>query len=1180
MGIFDENKNLIEITQDDMHDAIYSSAKLDEDIKKRAFANVLGARLGIKFLKSIGINANNFESLYTIPAILKDMDISDVCVDNIRVDVRIVADENHLCVPKAHYEYDVTPDIYIFMKLSEDLSTAEFIGAIAPDEVNKSVENRDYYFISNGDLYNENSLKTAISKGKPKSNVQIAENEVIKAESMLVNFIDGDIMNHEKHYVYDVLKQSPELQNMFREFEKFENISTDLAHTDEILNDSVLDVLGAQQIYNEDLSEGEFASDVNLDELADETVADFVEDFIDDNKEENMLEDENDVIEGEFKELPDDDTTPVEEPGKLEELPTDEDLASFETTNNFENLDETTADDSFDFSEFTSNDETQQEESKGFEGFEGLGSNNSSEISFDDITKELSAPEISLDNIDVSSPDIMSDSQPQDTISLDRIQNLDDLDSQDETLDLSDFESIDSTTTEEPANLELDESTDLTLEPLEEIQPLEELTPEQNVQADNTFDEVDEVHVEDLSTVEEIEEEQPIEEQPTQMENLPSEEMNLSAEENFERIEAFEENPIDLTLPELGTDFGFEDLEDDTTSEENEPNDTQAQEDTTTTLDDIAQNVNFENIETDGIEVPELPQLEEIQPLEPLEDLSLDDTVQPVQLEENSSHEEPQEQEQEQQLDEHTEASAEKTDDEEDFSGLEEFTMDMASEVERQNPNLLKPQGPVNNYDASQGFGTQFDDFNPSNGFNPAPEFAEENLQQNSSNNDTEQQNDVPQNGGFEGFEGFENLDTSSQGDNSGSSEYENINLDDLDNFDDDETSNQDLAQSNDNQHIDNLNNELDNLINDSDYDFSELNLDDIDLNDPEIQNIDIELNNLENLDNLSSLDNIPAVDEQPQQYNETPVQNQEDFQNQYMQEQMGIPADNQQNYTPDFNANDQNTIETLYEDNTANTVPGDVMNQSFNQNQVNYTKSPKKQTKKKTSPLLGILLIVLVCAFAYTKKDMIIEKINENKGVTVSQDQNMPIEGETQEDKQDAELLNEAPNENSGENAEEVKQGIGAIPGEAGGPQDVASMNASLNQKGSMASQTPQSFNKTPEPLATSNVKRLYWEVPQELTYNASIVNFLKTAGKTIKFSMQSDLLNSTELPYSNKMIVNVVIKKDGSVDSITSTVSSGSKQIDSIVLQNVKAALKYVKAPTSEFKNDSYDFSLIINF
>lgn len=1169
MGIFDENNNLIEISKDDMHDAMYSSAKLDEDIQKRAFANVLGARLGIKFLKTLNINADNFNSLYTIPAVLKDMDISDICIDNIRADIRIVADENHLCIPKAHYEYNITPDIYIFMKLSDDLSTASFIGAIAPDEVNKSVENRDYYFINNGDLYNENSLKTALSKGKPKSNVQIAENEVIKAESMLVNFIDGDIMNHEKHFVYEVLKQSPELQNMFREFEKFENISTDLAHTEEILSDSVLDVLGAQQIYNEDLSEGEFASDVNLDALADETVADFVEDFVEYNKEEDMLENEN-IIEGEFKELPDD--APVEEPGELEELPTDEDLASLETTNNFENIEELNPNDSFDFSEFSENEDTPQEENKGFEGFEGLDTNNSSNISFDDITSELATPELSLEDIDVSSPDALNLS-PDETIDLDRIQNLDDLASQEETLDLSDFESLDSSNSTTNETFELNETADLTLEPLEELQPVEELPQVQNTDSDlqqdftqaeepvsednmQSFEDFSEISVEDLTP-----QETTSAEPESLMDSVQNEGMQLSAEENFEAIEA-SEKPIDLTLPELGTDFGFGDLEDD--EETSEPQEVQTdepvQEDTTPTLDDIAQNVNFENVETNGFEIPELPELEEIQPVE---DLSM--------TEQEPQNEQPQEQ---QPQEEHVEAD--KTEDEEDFSGLEEFTMDMASEVERQNPNLLKPQGPVGNYDASQGFGTQFDNFNPTSGFNPAPEFVEENMQPH--NEDVAQhQEELPENGGFQGFEGFENLDTSVQ-DNQASSELENINLDDLDNFDDDDDetfASSEPTQTTENQSIDNINNELDNLINNDDYDFSELNLDDIDLNDPEIQNIDIELSNL---DDLSSLDNIPAIDEQTPN-NEIPVQNQEDFQNQYMQEQMGIPAGNPQEYTPDFNANDQNTIETLYEDNPQNSIPGDAMNQSFNQNQVNPQQKPKAQ-KKKTSPLLGILLIVLVCAFAYTKKDMIIEKFNENKGVTVSQDQNMPIEGETQEEKQDQELLNEAPNDASSENPEDAKQGIGAIPGEAGGPQDVASMNASLNQKGSMAAQSPQSFAKTPEPLATSSVKRIYWEVPQELTYNASIVNFLKTVGKTIKFSMQSDLLNTTELPYSNKMIVNVVIKKDGSIDSVTSTVSSGSKQIDNIVLQSVKAALKYVKAPTSEFKNDSYDFSLIINF
>ena len=125
-----------------------------------------------------------------------------------------------------------------------------------------------------------------------------------------------------------------------------------------------------------------------------------------------------------------------------------------------------------------------------------------------------------------------------------------------------------------------------------------------------------------------------------------------------------------------------------------------------------------------------------------------------------------------------------------------------------------------------------------------------------------------------------------------------------------------------------------------------------------------------------------------------------------------------------------------------------------------------------------------------------------------------------------------------------------------------------------------PPSFAKNPEPLSSNNFKRLYWEIPEDLSYNDAIVNFLKTAGRTMKFSMQSDLLNTTESPYLSKMIVDIVIKKDGTVENVTTTVSSGSKQIDTIVLQSVKAALKYVKAPTSEFKQDSYNFSLIINF
>ncbi len=1131
MSIFDEN-NYIEISSEDIKDASYSSAKIDDNIQSRAFANVLGARLGIKFLKSLNINASNFESLYTIPAVLKDMDISDICVDNnIKVDIRIVADEDHLCVPKAQFEYNVTPDIYIFIKLSEDFSTASFIGAIAPDEINKSVENRDYYFINKEVLYNENSLKEALKKGKPQSHISIAENDVIKAESMLVNFIDGDILNNEKHFVYEILKQSQELRTMFADFERFETISTVLAHTEEILSDSVLDVLGAQQIYNNDLSDGEFASNINLDELADSTVADFVEDFIDDNKEETMLEDEN-IIEGEFEELSENEQ--IEEPGQLEELPTDEDLANFATTNNLEHVEE----DNF---EVLNLDETEDNNldltDNGFEGFVGLDSNVAPETPLEDLTSELNTPDLSLDDIGENSVDFSANSEDNFMSELSELDEIQPIEELSPIESINEIEPIDESSSE-IQDLEQTE-TENDVEFLD-FSNVEELT-EDNTETDNTFD---------FDEVNEIDSPQSL------MDAVQNEGMEVNVEENFDSLNETEQ-PIDLTLPELNTNFGFEDDEEPEENSENTTNQDSIEfvedsQNKQTTLDDIAQDINFENIESDGLEVPEL---EDLTPSEDLElqsedvDLSnfeMNADITPVQ-EETPVAEEI--------------STQEENDEEEDFSGLEEFTMDMASEVERSNPNLLNPQGPVES--SNQDF-NQFDNFNPANGFTPAPEFAEENFNNTSTENDNSFD-------GFGDFSGF-NENNDQEQNNEPQVSLEDINLDDLDDFDEDEEYTQPTNPTPEFANKQDINKELDNLINDSDLDLSEINLDDIDLNDPDIQNIDIDMDDFD-MDNISSLDSIPDVSSEDQ------YQQNDDYQNQYMQEQMGISANNQEEYTPDFNANDQNTIETLYEDSPQNNIPGEAMNQSFNNNQVNYTQQPKP-AKKKTSPLLGILLIILVCAFAYTKKDMIIEKINETKGVTVSQEQNMPIEGETQEDKQDAELLNESNEETVPEDINEVKQGIGEIPGEAGGPQDIESMNASLNQKGSMVQKMPQSFSKTPEPLATSTVKRLYWEIPQELTYNDSVVHFLKTAGKTIKFSMQSDLLNATETPYSTKMIVDIIIKKDGTIDKVNCSVSSGSKQIDSIVLQSVKAALKYVKAPTTEFKNDSYDFSLIINF
>lgn len=1170
MGIFDDNK-FIEITQDDVKDAVYSSSNLEDRIKQRAFANVIGGRLGIKYLKSIGFNATNQNSLYTIPAVLKDMDISDINIDNIKVDVRIVQNEHALFVPKAQYEFNVTPDLYIFLVMSEDLSTANFVGAIAPDEVNKSKEINGYYIVDNGTLYNENSLKKALKKSKPKSNLPTNGNDIVKAQALIVNFIDGDIMNNEKHFMYEQLMKSGELCEMFRQFQHFELISTDLAHTNEILSDSVLDVLGAQQLYNEDITSDEFGSDVDLDEIANTTVADFVEDYIEENHvgEDTMNLDNNDIINGEFEEKGED---IIEEPGQLDELPSDEELANFET---FEpeqvEEEETFTLDDITPSENASIPNLNMDNAGTFEGFGGLEPN-MSQTELDDLTSNS----IDLDSIDLGgfsdltqNDNSHQEQQPSneetqaDTPELEEIQSIDEIAKDDDInfLDFEDIPDLQDLNADESLNT-LDNFADFEEVDSNNIPELEELTevPTEQIASQDTVEQP----MEEFEQVEEISAE-PVE-QPSLMDAVKNEGFDMPSEPiDMTDLEAFE-TPIDLTLPELEPDDdlpSLEEITEDETSQEQEPQ--TVQEDTQDsaptemtaddnlellepvapledlvpqTLDDIAQDVNFSEPEIqadsqtqDSTDIQELPQQ--------FQDLGNDEEVQEVDLSGFEMEQQPQETQPQAETPQTNDSSS----DDDDMSGLEEFTMDMAAAVEEANPNLNNPQVPVD--DAMNDAFSAFNDFTMSD-------------------------------------------DTASQPTQTSSSEFNDINLDDLDDLDSDDSIPADALSSQSDINTDNidLDSEIDNLVN-GDIDLSEINLDDIDLNDPDIQNVDLDFSDEDfnagmqsstapqpEMSQGAGLNDIPDMTAQ-QNYNDM----------QFNPDDMNNIPQGADNYDPNFAANDQSTIETLYD----NTQPqgqmgNDAMDNTLNQNNVNmnnYQMPPQKPKAKKPSPLLGILLIVLLVAFGYTKKDLIMEKINANKGVQTQQDQNMPIEGETQEDKEDAQMLNDTTPENT-EEGDESKQPIGAIPGEAGGPQDVASMNASLNQgKERLADKNLTTLPSKPQaPLYTNQIKKLYWEVPQELTYNDAVVKYLKITGRAMKFAIQSDLLNASELPYSSKMIVDVQINKSGELTGTNVTVSSGSKQIDAIVLQSVKAALKYVKAPTSEFTKDSYNFSLIINF
>ena len=111
-------------------------------------------------------------------------------------------------------------------------------------------------------------------------------------------------------------------------------------------------------------------------------------------------------------------------------------------------------------------------------------------------------------------------------------------------------------------------------------------------------------------------------------------------------------------------------------------------------------------------------------------------------------------------------------------------------------------------------------------------------------------------------------------------------------------------------------------------------------------------------------------------------------------------------------------------------------------------------------------------------------------------------------------------------------------------------------------------------------DVKRLVWDVPDFLSYSPKIQNYLRTAGKSIKLSLSADLLLATEYAYSNQVKISLKLSKDGNIQEAKIVQSSGSGQIDNIVLQSVKDTLNVVKPPANEISTPDFNLNLIIYF
>lgn len=252
MKIFEKKDSVIKIEEDDLQDAKLSTIDFtDKTTKKRAFLNVLGARLAMKMLFSQKIEATNLYSLYTIHNVIEELDIADIYFNGIKIDVRVVFNNEEIFIPKSHFKLGLQPDLYFVLELAQDFSGVEFLGFFEPKTLNTQNENKDFYFYECDRLQDPKTLKAFLKDFKG-DNALNAPIKLENAEELFIALLDKEISQENKTALFKCLASDIALREKAVEFENFETLSKEAAKTNVLMQDDILNIVGAQQVYEEE----------------------------------------------------------------------------------------------------------------------------------------------------------------------------------------------------------------------------------------------------------------------------------------------------------------------------------------------------------------------------------------------------------------------------------------------------------------------------------------------------------------------------------------------------------------------------------------------------------------------------------------------------------------------------------------------------------------------------------------------------------------------------------------------------------------------------------------------------------------------------------------------------------------------------------------------------------------
>lgn len=193
--------------------------------KSKAYYNVLAAKAVEDYLRGKGLVKGEIFNLHSSAKMLADFEIADIQLPNLYIDVRAVFDENEIFIPKKHFNNNLLPDIYLVLKLNEDLAGGTLLGFVEPSKINKQNQNDEYYFVNKSFLTPVSKLEEFILSAPEKTQYMMTDVTESSVEKLIMLYMDHDLDDSKLEKLIDYLKNSAVAREKLVEFENFERLS-------------------------------------------------------------------------------------------------------------------------------------------------------------------------------------------------------------------------------------------------------------------------------------------------------------------------------------------------------------------------------------------------------------------------------------------------------------------------------------------------------------------------------------------------------------------------------------------------------------------------------------------------------------------------------------------------------------------------------------------------------------------------------------------------------------------------------------------------------------------------------------------------------------------------------------------------------------------------------------------